>query len=265
VVSRALGVYARMIAVQIRSQAQYPGNFWLSAATSVLYSGLDLAAVFITFSNVDSLAGWTLPEVLLLYAAASFSYSIADGVLGALDGLPEMVRRGIFDILLSRPASSLLQTVTSSFSLGRIARFLQAFAILIIAIGWNRELQSGQAVLLLAVAIACGAIIFGSLWVIAASSAFWVVEAGEFVNAFTSGALFLTQYPVRLFGDWLERVVLTVFPIGFVIYVPAAFLLGKDDVPAWLVFCLPVAVAGCVTVASLAWRRAIGHYTSAGG
>ena len=47
-------------------------------------------------------------------------------------------------------------------------------------------------------------VIYGAVWVALATIAFWIVDAIEFVNAFTYGGSFLSQYPIGIFGRWLR-------------------------------------------------------------
>ena len=49
------------------------------------------------------------------------------------------------------------------------------------------------------VTILGGFAIFGALWVITSSIAFWTVETQEVANSFTYGGNFITQYPLDVF------------------------------------------------------------------
>ena len=62
-------------------------------------------------------------------------------------------------------------------------------------ITWNPE-----TVVLVPVTIVSGILIFGSVWVVTSSIAFWTVESQEVANAFTYGGGLATSYPHRRAG-----------------------------------------------------------------
>ena len=89
----------------------------------------------------------------------------------------------------------------------------------------------------------------------------------EVANSFTYGGNYLTQYPVDVFGVWLQRLVIFVVPVAFVSYLPAAWILGKPPVlglPAWTGVLTPVVAVLAAAVARTVWRTAIRHYRSTG-
>jgi ABC-2 type transport system permease protein len=111
-----------------------------------------------------------------------------------------------------------------------------------------------------------GFVIFGGIWVIASSIAFWAVEVQEVANAFTYGGNFVSHYPMEIFSGWLRRLAVLV-PLAFVAYYPALWVLGRTDPhgsPAWLRFAGPGVAAAVVLVARVVWRSGIRHYRSTG-
>lgn len=261
-------VYLRLVRLQIRSQFEYRTSFFLSLASTFLFTTLEFAAILIIFSNVDALAGWSAIEVFLLYAAASISFALTDMVTGSLDQLPNLIRQGTFDTLVVRPRSTFFQLLATDFMFRRVGRLLQAAVVLAVVVVLLDVEWTPARVAVLSGAVLAGAVIMGALWVIASTIAFWVVEAGEFVNAFTTGSWFLSQYPLDIYAGWLRRLVLFVLPIGFVIYMPASYVLGKEDtlgLPEWMRFMSPVAAVVMVVVAAGLWKVALRRYRGAGG
>jgi ABC-2 type transport system permease protein len=257
------------VRVQVRGQLQYRTSFALSLAGTFLFTALDFAAILIVFHNITSIAGWTASEVALLYAASSLSFALVDLVVGSLDRLPVMVRTGAFDTLLIRPRATFFQLLATDFMFRRVGRLVQAVLVLVIvAVQFLDIAWTPARVAMLCVAVLSGAFIMGAVWVVAASVSFWIDEAAEFVNAFTTGAAFLAQYPMEIYADWLRRLVFFVIPIGFVIYLPTSWLLGKPDVsglPEIFRFASPVVAALAVVVAATVWRLSIRRYRSVGG
>lgn len=263
---RSILLYPRLVGARARGQLEYRVSLALQIAGVAALTLVDLLAIVVIFENVPALDGWTLEEIMFLYAVATISFAFTDLVVGHLDLFPEMIRDGTFDLILVRPLPSLLQVVASDFSLRRVGKILQGVGVLVYALLHVDVDWTPARALLLPLAIASGAVLYAAIWIALATIAFWIVDAIEFVNAFTYGGSFLSQYPITIFGRWLRGLVLFVVPLAFVAYFPVRALLGKDGLgPAELGYATPVVAAVAAVVAYAVWENAVRHYRSAGG
>lgn len=263
----SLLLYRRLVGAQIRSQLQYRLSFTLDLIGSFLISFLDFVAVLIIFANVPELDGWSVREVAFLYGASTISFALVDIVFGHLDLFPRMIRDGTFDALLIRPRGTLLQVISSDFSLRKVGRVAQGVLVLAYALnGLHVDWNAGR-VLMTAVMLASGAAIFAAIWVAGSTIAFWTVEGGEFTNAFTYGGTFFAQYPISIYGEWVRRFLAYLIPIAFVCYFPSLYILDKPDplgLPAAMPFLSPVVAAAAALISGLVWRAAVRRYRSVG-
>ncbi len=254
-------------AASFRGQLSYRLSFALQALGMFLITALEFLGVVVIFSHLPHLAGWSLPEVALLYGIAGICFALCDLAVGSLDLFPRMIRDGSFDLVLIRPLGSLFQVVSAEFGLRRLGKFAQAAIVLGIALSQLRVDWTVGRVLILALSFLTGPLIFGSIWVIGATMTFWTVDTMEITNAFTYGGNFLTSYPINIFEGWLRRLLAFVVPLAFVSYYPALFVLGKPDplhAPVFLPFLTaPIALA-MVALATLTWRFGVRHYRSTG-
>lgn len=261
---RAYGLIAGM---WIRASMAYRTSFVLTVIGNLLITAMDFVAILLMFSQVDSLGGWTLPEVALLYGLCGTAFGLADLLLGSVEGLGARIRDGSFDTLLVRPAPVLAQVGADRFPLRRLGRVAQSAAVL----GWALFAVdvdwTAAKVLLVPVTVASGAVIFGSVFVAGSAFQFVAQDAAEVQNAFTYGGGTLLQYPPTVFGTELLRGVTFVLPLAFVNWVPAAYVLGRPyplDLPEWAAFAPPVVAAGFCGLAGLAWRAGLRSYRSTG-
>jgi ABC-2 type transport system permease protein len=263
-----VSLYRRLVGAHVRSQLQYRLSFALNFLGMVLITLLDFIAILIIFGQVPALGGWSVEEVALLYGIAYVAFGLTDLAIGHLDLFPNMIREGTFDQILVRPLPSLFQVVASDFALRRLGKTAQGLAVLLFALAQaNIEWTLGRTAMV-PVAIVSGVLIYAAVWIALATIAFWIVDAIEFVNAFTYGGNFLSQYPVNLFGRWLRGLVLFVVPIAFVAYFPALYILDKPDelgLPDALRFASPAVAVLTLLAAHAAWSHAVRHYRSAGG
>ena len=261
-------IYLRLVGARLRAQLEYRFSAVLQLLGTALLTIGDFVAIVVIFANIPELGGWTVQEVALLYALATVSFAFTDIAIGHLDLFPQMIREGTFDQILVRPLPSLFQVVASDFAIRRFGRVLQGLAVLGYAlVALDIDWTPGR-VLAIPLAIAAGTLIYGAVWVALATIAFWIIDAIEVVNAFTYGGSFLSQYPIGIFARWLRGLVVFVFPLAFVAYFPALYILDRDDtlgLPEGMRYLSPLVAVVAVVAAGAVWRNAVRHYRSAGG
>ncbi|MFE6690208.1 ABC transporter permease [Streptomyces sp. NPDC057743] len=265
----ALALLLRLARVQVRSQMQYRTSFALSLAGNFAFTALDFATIVLLFGDISRLGGWTVNQVALLYAVSSLSYALCELTLGSLDQLPTMVRDGSFDTLLLRPGPTFVHLLATDFLLRRAGRLLQAVVVLVVVTArYPATLWTAERVLVLLSSVVGGAVIMGSLWIVAASASFWANGADGLVSVFSAGTSFLVQYPLDVYTAWLRSFVLFVVPLGFVSYLPVSWVLDKPDaagLPTAVRLATPLVAAVTAGAAALVWRISVRHYRSPGG
>jgi ABC-2 type transport system permease protein len=110
-------------------------------------------------------------------------------------------------------------------------------------------------------------VIFGAVWVVTSSLAFWTTETQEIANSFTYGGNTLTAYPLDVLGVWLRRFYTFVVPMASVAYLPAVRLFDKPmpfGLPRFLVWSGPLVAGAMLLLARAVWGHAIRHYRSTG-
>jgi ABC-2 type transport system permease protein len=260
-------VYRRLIGARIRGDLQYRASFVMFTLGQFATGFVDFLAVLVLFHQVDALAGWDVWEVAFLYGLSGCAFNVCDIFVSQVELLPARLREGTFDRFLLRPLSSLLQLTAEEFALRRIGRLLQAVIVLAVALRHVDIHWTPAHALFLVTTVGSGTVIFSSVWIVGAASAFWTTETGEIANSFTYGGNFLTQYPMDIYGRFLRRTLGLVVPLAFVSYLPAAALLGKPsifDLPSFVAYLAPVAAAVAAWVAAAVWRAGVRHHKSTG-
>lgn len=260
-------IYPKLIGARLRSQLSYRASFALDFVTQVLAQWIELFVILVLFGQISALGGFTRAEVLLMYAFAGTAFGVADLFAGQLDNLPTYIRTGSFDVLLMRPLGTLPQIMVSDIRLRRVGRIVGAVAVMVYALTHVEvDWTPAKVALTIATPIA-GAVIFSSVWIVACSVCFWIVEGREFSNSVTYGSNAFTSYPINVYSRPLRWVMAFVVPGAFVAYYPSLALLGKPDplgLPGWVNWTSPLVAALAAAAAGLVWRFAVRHYRGTG-
>lgn len=247
--------------VSLSTAMQYRSDFLFEALTGLLRTGANVAALLLVFLHRNEVAGWTLPEALLVMALFLLMNSLVETLIEPnLGAVVEAIRRGTLDLLLMKPADAQLLV-----SLNRVAPGQAWDGLAAIALGaWAiLHLPTQPTVLDAIVALgmlACGMVAMYGLWLLAISTSFWFVRVDNlrFLLMSVSDA---GRWPLVVFAGWVRVLLTLVVPVGIVTSFPALALRS-----AWNGSLLLFAAATAVLFALVSrwvWQRSLAAYTSA--
>lgn len=262
-----LRAYAALLGGQWRSVASYRASFVVEMITNIVGTAFDVIAVVVIFQATKTVAGFTLPEAVLVVSLSSCAFQLADFTVGNIDRLKTYVRAGTMDAVLVRPLGALAQLVLMDLPVRKALRLVLGVGVLGVALHVNDVEWTPARAALVVLAPLAGAVFFGAIFVLSASLAFWWVESGEIGSAFTYGGRDFTAYPTPVYAGWFRAVFAYGLGFGFVAYQPALVLLGRADplgLPAWAGFVSPLVALLAAGAAAVVWRAGIRHYRSTG-
>lgn len=264
-----VGVYWRLIGVQIRSQLQYRTAFLLEMISSGITLFLFFLSLAFVLQRFGALGGWTLGEIAFLWGTVEFAFGLMDMIFSGFDpsSFGKQIRQGLLDQLLLRPVNVTTQVFGSEFVLRRLGRIGQGAVVLIIAmtlaeIDWTAAKIAYYPFVI--VGLVC---FFGGLFIMGATITFWTVDSIEAVNILTYGGSEMMAYPMHIYPNWLRRTFTYIVPGIFLNYYPALYYLEKPDVlgrPMIASFAAPLVGIGLLVVALQFWRFGLRHYQSTG-
>ncbi len=263
-----LAPYRAVLVSRIQAQASYRASLALDLVTAGVLGVIELAEVWLLFHTAPVIGGLTLPAVMLVFALADGSFCLADIAFGHLDKLHRQIRKGTVDVFYLRPQPILAQLMTSDIRINRITRPAVSVFALVYALTHN-PIDWGPATLgMLLLAVACGPMIYASLFVMAAGLQFVLVNGAEFTNAFVYGGHYASTQPAPVWPRAVKVTLGFVLPLAFTGYLPTLVVLGlpgRGVFQPWLAWLLPAVALWAALLAALAWRLGLRHYRGAGG
>lgn len=259
--------YRALLGAQVRAYATYRASFAIELAVNAGIPVLDLLTLLALFQVTPAIGGFSVDEALVMFGISALAFALADLAVGEIEKIRNYVRLGTMDAVLVRPLSVLGQLLSSGFAARRIGRVLVTGTVLGVALARVDVPWTPARIGLVVVAPLAGAVLFGSIFVGAATVAFWWIDSGEFANGLTYGGRDFTSYPVNVYGRAFRHVFAYALGFAFVSYYPTLGLLGRPDplgLPDWVVWCSPAVAAVAVLLAAAAWRFGIRQYRSTG-
>jgi ABC-2 type transport system permease protein len=265
----ALGMYFRLLSVQLRSQMQFRASFWVDLLTTAMLNFSYFAAVYLILERFENIAGWSLAELAFLYGMIETSFATMDMFFSGFDpdSFTNYIRNGQLDQLFLRPVNIVAQVFGSKFLLRRFGRIAQGLAVLIFAfsqldIHWTALKLAYLPLVWLSQFFAMGA-----LFIFGATLTIWTVQPIEAVNVLTYGGVEVMSYPTSIYTGWMRGLYTYVIPFIFLNYYPALFFLDKADplgMPVFAPFLAPLVAAGMLWLALRFFQFGLDRYQGTG-
>jgi len=257
--------YARLYRIFARNnvarELEFRANFWGKVITNLSWLFLSILFLKILYANTHSVAGWSEGHMFLLLGTFMFSRALTDILFTQnLSKIPEMVRTGTMDFVLTKPVPSLFYVSTLYLSLDEIGSLFGAVAVLAYGCLLTRTHPSPAQFVAWAVLTLCGLLILYAFQLVLMTLSFWLVRIDN-LSALVDTVVFAARYPPDIFSASLKMFVTYFLPLAFVAYIPALAL--KAGASAYWLGTGVVITTLFVSAASFFWRYATQAYTSA--
>ena len=241
----------RLVWFNLRGAMAYRAGFLTAIGFMVLNDVMWILFWTMFFDRFPVVRGWTLEDVVTLWAITAMGYGASAGFFGnaRADGI-RVVMSGRLDYYLSLPRSALLHFAGGSIgvaALGDLVFGLGAFLLVV---------QPDPARLLLFLGLSvCAAIIFFSFGVLIVSTAFWAGNTEGLGLQVNNALITFSTYPMDLFSGVVKVALFTVVPAGFASYLPVTIVREFDPLRLGVVVAFTVGIAGVSTIVFYAGLR----------
>lgn len=257
-------LYWRFVGISLSSQWEYRLSYFLLSIGYFIQTGVEFLAIWALFSRFQSIGGWHLAEIALLYGIVNSAFSLSELTTRGFDSFAHLVKSGDFDLLLLRPRSTALQVAGTEFHLMRLGRLVQGVIVLVWAMEALPATWGALSIALIVGAILGGACLFSALFIFQAAYSFWTVETLELMNILTFGGQEAGRYPLSIYSDWFRRFFTYVIPLASVSYFPVVLALGHQGASFWIGVLSPLACLLFLAASLIFWNVGVRYYRSTG-
>ena len=253
-------IYKVFLSSSLARELEFRANFIAKFFQNLIWVSLFLLVLLVVYSNTDSVAGWNESEGYIL-ASTTFLVSAFFGLFfRSLMEIPEHVRKGTMDFILTRPVDSQFWASCRRFNFDQLGSFTAG--VILLAYGLSNF--GGQISLLqwagFGVLAVSAVAIFYAFNLCLMTLSIWFVRVDN-LWVLSETVLDISRFPVDIFNISIQRGLTYVLPLAFLATIPARQLVVGFDVSMVL---LGVSWAICALVFSrFFWRFALRFYTSA--
>lgn len=206
----------------------------------------------LVFNIVPHLKGWELPDVAMMYGLGASCFGLAAVMFGGYRRITDDIDQGRMDSYLCKPASPYTLALTSESS----------------ASGWGDAItgpvfflvfchMTVWQMLLAMVMVIPGAIIVAAVGSMIYTIGFWVQHARAHADTILWIAVIFITKPLHGMPMWIKGILLTVFPIGYVSYLPVEMVRNPS---VWLFIWILAGAMWSVILARFVFYRGLRQY-----
>jgi ABC-2 type transport system permease protein len=263
---RSLSEYLRLYVIiekqYIKARMQYRADFIISSIGMFFSSLATLGVFWVILNSVPSLAGWSLMDVVFIYAFYMIAISPMQILFDNAWQFRFHVQQGSFLIYYFRPLNMMFYYMSEMFDLKGLTQLIVGVALLIYAsIQLNLDWTTIRLLLLL-MTLFSAALVQISIIVAASCAAFWVLDSYPVLGLAWKLREF-SPYPMTIF-DGAFRIAFTyIIPIGFVAFYPSQLFLRPEQVTP-LIYFSPIVGIGLFALTYWIWIKGVNSYTGTG-
>ncbi len=259
---RYLSIYWLLARNSLIREMNFKANFLLWILVELLWFFGQLAFIEVLYGQVDSIAGWSKWQVVALVGTHQIVSQVFQGIFYVnLSHLPDLVRTGRLDIMLTQPIDAQFAVSTKQVSFDSLLNAGVCVGIVAFALMKLHVVPGLGQIALATAAMGFGVAVHYAVLFSLSCISFWSIRAG-FISGYFN-MFMIGRFPESVFRGVFRFIFTWLVPIIWVSNVPAQILARPFESP-WPGFL--ALVSGTVVVFSatrVLWNFALSRYGSA--
>jgi ABC-2 type transport system permease protein len=258
-----LRIYLRCATQYVKARMQYRADFIISTIGMLFTSAATVLVFRVLFSTIPDLAGWNFNEIVFIYAFYLLSITPLQLFFDQIWFLRYDLTDGSFIKYYLKPLNMMFYYMSGRVDIKGFAQIGLGIAALAYASVKLGIVWTFGRLLLLLVALFSASLVAISILVIAASSAFWLVQGSFPILSLALKIRDFAPYPTTIFDGMFRFVFTYLIPIGFVAFYPAQLFLRPGGAPL-LAYFSPLIGIAFFLLAYLVWKKGVDSWVGTG-
>lgn len=198
----------------MRSYTEFQ-SFVLSIILSILNNAVFIIQWLVLFGIHGSFGDYRFDDIMFIWAMACSTGAVYGIMFGGAGTLSQLIMVGKLDSFIVQPRNLYFNIATSATNISAFGDLV--YSILLCAIFAKKY----QTVLVFVILSLTGAFILLAFHMMIGSLTFWISD-GRLVSTLLSHVMTaVATYPDKIFNKFIRGLLYSVFPVGFIIFIPA--------------------------------------------
>lgn len=262
-IKRAFRMHRIFVVQELKRMMEYKGDFIVGIIGFLLGQFFNLLFIWIIFSQIPNLIGWTLEQIVFIYGFSLIPKGLDHLFFDNLWGIGHfIVRKGDFDKYLTRPINPLFHVMVEKLQIDALGELIMGIALICIVLPSLVIEWSFIKIVMILIVIPFATLIYTGIKIATAAIAFWTKRSGNITYMFYMVNDF-SKYPISIYNNFVKTIITYIIPFAFTAFYPAYYILTGENPLFNIVVTVLIAVV-IMFIGILIWNRGIKAYESAG-
>jgi len=261
--NRYVAIYRLTARNSLIREMNFKLNFLLWMVVELLWFVGQLAFIEVLYGQVQDIAGWSKWQVVTLVGVHQIVSQLFQAIFYVnLAALPELVRTGRLDLMLTLPVDAQFAISTRQVSFDCLVNSLVGIGIVTFAMTKLGTVPSPMQLALFAAAVPFGVAVHYAVMFGLSCMSFWFIRAQSFIHGYFN-LFHIGRYPEAVFRGVFRFIFTWLIPIILVSNVPAKILARPLESPVAGLATLATATVIVLVGTRALWLLALRRYGSA--
>jgi ABC-2 type transport system permease protein len=253
-------IYRTFFVSSFARELEFRANFFAKILQNALWIFFFLAILFVVYRNTDSIAGWSRGDALILAATVFLMNAVANAFFFSLAEIPNQVRMGTLDFVVTKPIDSQFWVSTRKFNFDQIGTLVAGVVMIAAGVVTAKLHPDPLQWIGYLTLVGSSLALFYAFNLALMTTGIWLVRVDN-LWVLSESITQIARYPLDIYGSGLQRLLTFAIPLGLLSTVPARQLVRGFNL-GMVGLGLVWAVAALLLSRAF-WRYAMRHYSSA--
>lgn len=257
---RTWRIYRTFVSSSLVRELEYRANFVAKLFGNAMWLGFFVMILLVIYGKSSQVAGWSRGDSMLLAGSVFLMTAVSGIFFFSLQEIPELVRQGTMDFVLTKPIDTQFWVSTRRFNFDQIGTLFVGFGMVYWGVTESHLTPSPVQWVAFLGGLASALVLFYSFNLALMTTAMWFVRVDN-LWVLSDSVSNVIKYPIDIYPGALRRVLTFYVPMAFLATVPTSQLARGIDLSMLGIGAIWAVVA--FVASRTFWRYATRHYASA--
>lgn len=218
-VKKHLNLLSKYFVFNLKCSMEYRVSFIVQVIGMIINNSSFLFFWWVIYRNVNTIAGYTFSDILILWGLASSTFGFNYILFGNVRDLTGIIINGGLDSYLLQPKDVIINVCASKTEVSAWGDLMYGFVLLLLSGRFSLTM-----LLLFTLFTIAGGILFFATSLVINSLALYFGNVESTKRIFENFFITFATYPEGIFGKYLRVVFYTILPVGFIAYMPVGLM-----------------------------------------